>query len=80
MEKEELKILIENELYQLVLINSEDELNKITISTVRNAIHQFIEKYQENLTVENIDFLTEYIWQVINKRKKLNIENKEIEK
>lgn len=68
MEQTALKILVENELYTLVLANSEDELAKVTISTVRTAINQFIGKYKKELTTENIDFLTEYIWTVINKR------------
>ena len=81
MEKIKLKILIENELYPLVLANSEDELAKITIDTVRKSINQFIGKYREELLNEDIDFLTEYIWQVINKIKnKSNIKNNELEK
>lgn len=81
MEQTKLKILIENELYLLVLSNSEDELDKITIDTVRKSNNQFIGKYKEELTIKNIDFLTEYIWQVIDKRKnKLNTKNKELEK
>lgn len=71
-----LKILVENELYPLVLANSEDELAKVTISTVRTAINQFIGKYEKELTTENIDFLTEYIWTVINKRES-NIKREE---
>ena len=81
MEKTKLKILIENELYPLVLANSEDQLDKIIIDTVRRSNNQFIGKYKEELTIENIDFLTDYIWQVIDKRKnKLNTKNKELEK
>lgn len=75
MEQTKLKLLVENELYPLVLVYSQDELEKITFNSVRDAINQFIGKYKEQLTVENIDFLTEYIWQVINKKKnKLKIE------
>ena len=77
MEKTKLKILIENELYPLVLANSEDELAKITINSVRVSIDQFMRKYEE-LTDENIDFLTEYIWTVINKMKNKTKEGKEI--
>lgn len=81
MEQTRLKILIENELYALVLSNSEDKLNKITIDSVRKSNNQFIKKYKEELTMENIDFLTEYIWKVIDKRKnKINNKNKELEK
>lgn len=80
MEQEKLKLLIENELYSLVLANSQDELAKITINSVRNSINEFIGKYKEELTNSNIDFLTEYIWNVIDKRKKLNIRNEELEK
>ena len=77
MEKTKLKILIENELYPLVLANSEDELAKITINSVRVSIDQFMRRYEE-LTDENIDFLTEYIWTVINKMKNKTKEGKEI--
>ena len=77
MEKTKLKILIENELYPLVLANSEDELAKITIKSVRASIDQFMGRYEE-LTDENIDFLTEYIWTVINKMKNKIKEGKEI--
>ena len=81
MEQTKLKILIENELYPLVLVNSEDQLDKITIDTVRKSNNQFIGKYEKELTIENIDFLTEYIWQVINKIKnKSNVKNNELEK
>lgn len=80
MEVTKLKLLIESELYALVLANSEDELAKITISTVREAIDKFIKRYNEELTVENINFLTEYIWRIIDKRKSKNINNKELEK
>ena len=69
MEQINLKILVENELYKLVLANSQDELAKITINSVRISINQFIGKYKEELNNSNIDFLTEYIWEVINKRK-----------
>ena len=77
MEERRLKILVENELYQLVLANSEDELAKIDIISIRKGIDEFIGRYKEELTVENIDFLTEYIWQVINKRKNMNIKKDE---
>lgn len=81
MEQTKLKLLVENELYPLVLAYSEDELEKITFDSIRNAVNQFIEKYKEELTVENIDFLTEYIWQVINNKKKnLNIKKEILEK
>lgn len=75
-----LKLLIENELYPLVLANSQDEFAKITINSVRISINQFIGKYKEELTNSNIDFLTEYIWKVINKRRDSNIKNEELEK
>lgn len=80
MLEEKLKLLIENELYPLVLANSQDELAKITIDSVRISINQFIGKYKEELTNSNIDFLTEYIWKVIDKRKKSNIKNEELER
>ena len=80
MEQAKLKLLIENELYPLVLANSQDELAKITINSVRISINQFVGKYKEELTNTNIDFLTEYIWKVIDKRKILNIKSKELEK
>lgn len=80
MLEEKLKLLIENELYPLVLANSQDELAKITIDSVRISINQFIGKYKEKLTNSNIDFLTEYIWKVIDKRKKSNIKNEELER
>jgi len=67
MEQTKLKVLIENELYPLILANSEDQLDKITMDSVRKSNNQFIGKYKEELTIENIDFLTEYIWTVINK-------------
>lgn len=72
MEQTKLKLLIENELYPLVLANSQDELAKITFETIRSAINQFIGKYKEELTNSNIDFLTEYIWTIINKKKNLS--------
>lgn len=78
MNQTQIKILVENELYSLVLANSEDELAKITIDTVRVSINYFIKKYKNQLTIDNIDFLTEYIWNIINKRKnKLIKDNKE---
>lgn len=80
MEQNNLKLLIENELYPLVLANSEDELAKITISTVRISINQFMERHKKELTIQNIDFLTEYIWTIINKRKKSNKKIEELEK
>lgn len=80
MLEEKLKLLIENELYKLVLANSQDELAKITIDSVRISINQFIGKYKEELTNSNIDFLTEYVWKVIDKRKKSNIKNEELER
>lgn len=80
MLEEKLKLLIENELYPLVLANSQDELAKITINSVRISINQFIGKYKEELTNSNIDFLTEYIWKVIDKRKISNIKNEELER
>ena len=69
MDEQRLKLLIENDLYSLVLANSQDELAKVSIESVRNAIKQFMKIYEEELTVDNIDFLTEYIWTVINKAK-----------
>ena len=69
MDEQRLKMLIENDLYSLVLANSEDELARVSIDTVRNAIKQFMQRYEQELTVDNIDFLTEYIWTVINKAK-----------
>ena len=72
MEQTKLKLLIENELYPLVLANSQDKLAKITFETIRSAINQFIGKYKEELTNSNIDFLTEYIWTIINKKKNLS--------
>ena len=69
MDEQRLKMLIENYLYSLVLANSQDELAKVSIESVRNAINQFIKIYEEELTTDNIDFLTEYIWKVINKAK-----------
>lgn len=81
MEKIKLKQLIENELYPLVLANSQDELAKITISSIRESINQFIGKYEKELNIEDIDFLTEYIYKIIDKKKnKLNIKNEELEK
>lgn len=80
MLESKLKLLIENELYPLVLVNSQDELAKITINSVRISINQFIGKYKEELTNSNIDFLTEYIWKVINKRRDSNIKDEELEK
>ena len=81
MEKIKLKQLIENELYPLVLANSQDELAKITISSIRESINQFIGKYEKELNIEDIDFLTEYIYKIIYKKKnKLNIKNEELEK
>ena len=77
MEQTRLNLLIENELYPLVLANSQDELAKITINSVRVSIDQFMRRYEE-LTDENIDFLTEYIWTVINKMKNKTKEGKEI--
>lgn len=72
-----LKILIENELYPLVLANSQDQLSKISIVSVRNAINEFMKRYKKELTVDNIDFLTEYIWFLINKAKNRNNLEKE---
>ena len=80
MLESKLKLLIENELYPLVLVNSQDKLAKITINSVRISINQFIGKYKEELTNSNIDFLTEYIWKVINKRRDSNIKDEELEK
>ena len=77
MDEQRLKMLIENDLYSLVLANSQDELAKVSIDTVRNAINQFMQIYEEELTVDNIDFLTEYIWTVINKAKNKNNTGKE---
>lgn len=68
MDERKLKLLIENELYSLVLAYSQDELAKINYNTVRKAINQFIGKYKKELTIKNIDFLTEYLWTVINKK------------
>lgn len=72
MELRKLKLLIENELYPLVLANSQDELAKITLNTTSRSIIQFTNKYKEELTDENIDYLTEYIWSLINKKQKDN--------
>lgn len=81
MEQTRLNLLIENELYPLVLANSQDELAKITIDSVRKSINEFIGRHEKEINNENIDFLTEYIWQVINKRKNiLNNKNDELEK
>lgn len=79
MEQIKLKLLIENELYPLVLANSQDELAKITINAIRNAINEFIKKYKEELTDNDIDFLTEYIWTVINRKQNQIKEDKEKE-
>ena len=79
MDKNKLKILIENELYPIVLANSQDELAKITINAIRNAINEFIKKYKEELTDNDIDFLTEYIWTVINRKQNQIKEDKEKE-
>ena len=76
MGKIKLKILIENELYPLVLANSHDQIANISFESVRSAINEFMERYKKELTEENIDFLTEYIWFVINKVKgRSNLEN-----
>lgn len=80
MELTRLKILVENELYPLVLANSQDELAKITINSVRISINQFIGKYKEELNNSDIDFLAEYIWKVVDKKRNSNIKNKELEK
>lgn len=72
MEQFNLKLLIENELYPMVLANSNDELAKINYDTVRKSINKFIGRYNKRLTIENIDFLTEYIWTVINKKRNVN--------
>lgn len=72
MEQFNLKLLIENELYPMVLANSNDELAKINYDTVIKSINKFIGRYNERLTIENIDFLTEYIWTVINKKRNVN--------
>ena len=78
MELRKLKLLVENELYPLVLANSQDELAKITLNTTSRSIIQFTNKYKEELTDENIDYLTEYIWNLINKKQKdNNLLNKE---
>ncbi len=78
MELRKLKLLVENELYPLVLANSQDELAKITLNTTSRSIIQFTNKYKEELTDENIDYLTEYIWSLINKKQKdNNLLNKE---
>ena len=64
-----------------LIITAEDELVKITIDSVRKSINEFIGRYEKELTIENIDFLTEYIWQVINKRENiLNNIKDELEK
>ena len=78
MEEKRLKILVENELFQLVLANSEDELTKIDIISVRKAIDEFIGRYKEELTEKNIDFLAEYIWTIINKKQNKTKEGKQI--
>ena len=78
MEENKLKILVENELYSLVLANSDDELAKINYNTIGISINQFVEKYKEELTNENIEFITNYIWTIINKKQ--NSLNKGIEK
>lgn len=72
MEQFNLKLLIENELYPIVLANSNDELAKINYDTVRKSINEFIGRYNKRLTIENIDFLTEYIWTIINKKRNVN--------
>ena len=77
MEEANLKMLIENELYSLVLVNSEDELAKITYDSVNISVDQFIGRYKQ-LTDENINFLKEYIWTVINKMQNKRKEGKEI--
>ena len=79
MEQSKLKLLIENELYPMVLANSQDELAKITFNATRNAINEFIKKYKEELTDNDIDFLTEYIWTVINRKQNQIKEDKEKE-
>lgn len=79
MEQNKLKLLIENELYPLVLANSQDELAKITINSIRISINEFIKKYKDELTNNDIDFLTEYIWTVINRKQNQKKEDKEKE-
>ena len=78
MNEKRLKILVENDLYSLVLANSQDELTNVSIASVRDAINEFIQRYEKELTVDNIDFLTEYIWTVINKTKSKHNDGKEI--
>lgn len=59
-------------MYPIVLANSEDELAKINYDTVREAIGKFIQKHKEELTYDNIEFLTEYIWTIINNKRNVN--------
>ena len=47
MELRKLKLLVENELYPLVLANSQDEVAKITLNTTSRSIIQFTNKYKE---------------------------------
>ena len=54
MDERKLKLLIENELYSLVLAYSQDELAKINYNTVRKAINQFIGKYKKELTKRGV--------------------------
>lgn len=72
MEIQRLNILIESELYRLVLSNSQDEISKITLNSVSQSVVQFVEKYGEELTLENIDYLTQRIWEYINSKIKRN--------
>ena len=72
MEIQRLNILIESELYRLVLSNSQDEISKITLNSVSQSVVQFVEKYGEELTPENIDYLTQSIWEYINSKIRRN--------
>lgn len=80
MEESKLRVLVENDLYSLVLAYSDDDLFKASYSTVGKAINQFVKTYKDQLTIENIDFLTEYIWTVINKRQNYSKKENENEK
>ena len=72
-----LKARVENDLYKLVLAFSQDELAKVNDDSISNAIYIFVENYKENygeeLRAEDIDLLTDYIGEVIQKaQKRLN--------
>lgn len=78
MDEDQLKILVENELYRYILAISDDEMENVTLSKIEEGILWFLLEYEGKITKPQRTLIIQKIWKMFeNKNKNLAAKTKE---